>query len=85
MQFLRDSKMIVLGYDKQTERGDINFIDAGEPKVKDFFYNKLVGGVGGIECFQDGRNILIADKKGMFSYIDLFKALNLGDIEEKKI
>ena len=27
MQFLKDSKMIVLGYDKQAERGDINFID----------------------------------------------------------
>lgn len=51
MEFLKDSKMIVLGYDKQAQRGDINFIDASEPKVKDFFYNKLDGGVGGIQCF----------------------------------
>ena len=29
MHFLKDSKMIVLGYDKQSERGDINFIDVG--------------------------------------------------------
>ena len=28
---------------------------------------------------------MIADRKGMFSYIDLFKALNLNDIEEKRI
>lgn len=85
MEFLKDSKMIVLGYDKQAERGDINFIDASEPKVKDFFYNKLDGGVGGIQCFEDGRTILIADKKGMFSYIDLFKELNLNDIEDKRV
>ena len=85
MEFLRDSKMVVLGYDKQSERGDINFIDASEPKIKDFFYNKLEGGVGGIACFQNGYNIMIADRKGMFSYIDLFKALNLNDIKDKEI
>lgn len=26
MQFLKDSNFIVLGYNKQTDRGDINFI-----------------------------------------------------------
>ena len=85
MEFLRDSKMVVLGYDKQSERGDINFIDVSEPQVKDFFYNKLAGGVGGIQCFRNGHDILIADRKGMFSYIDLFKSLDLNDIEDKKV
>jgi len=27
MKFLRDCKTVVLGYDKASERGDINFID----------------------------------------------------------
>lgn len=85
MQFLKDSKMIVLGYDKQAQRGDINFIDTSEPKIKDFFYNKLDGGVGGVQCFEDGKTILIADRRGMFSYIDLFKDLNLNDIEQQRI
>jgi hypothetical protein len=26
MHFLKDNNFVVLGYDKQTERGDINFI-----------------------------------------------------------
>lgn len=26
MQFLKDSNYVILGYDKQTDRGDINFI-----------------------------------------------------------
>jgi hypothetical protein len=26
MHFLKDSNFVVLGYDKQTDRGDINFI-----------------------------------------------------------
>lgn len=43
------------------------------------------GGVGGIQCFDDGKTILIADRKGMFSYIDLFKELNLNDIEDKRV
>ena len=28
MRFLKDNKTIVLGYDKTSERGDINFVDA---------------------------------------------------------
>ena len=28
MEFLKDNKTIVLGYDKTSERGDINFADA---------------------------------------------------------
>lgn len=28
MKFLKDGKTIILGYDKTSERGDINFIDA---------------------------------------------------------
>ena len=27
MEFLKDSKTIILGYDKSSERGDVNFID----------------------------------------------------------
>lgn len=81
MQFLKDSNYVVLGYDKQTDRGDINFIAVNELKNKDFYYNKLSTGVGGIQCFEDGRNILIADKKGVFSFIDLFKELNYADID----
>lgn len=85
MEFLKDSKMIVLGYDKQSERGDINLIDVGEPKIKDFFYNKLAGGIGGIQCFGDGKSILIADRKGMFSYINVFTVPDLHDIEAKRV
>jgi hypothetical protein len=73
MHFLKDSNFVVLGYDKQTERGDINFIAVNELKSRDFYYNKLSTGVGGIQCFDDGRNVLIADKKGVFSFIDMFK------------
>lgn len=54
-------------------------------KNRDFYYNKLSTGVGGIQCFDDGRNILIADKKGVFSFIDMFKELNYNDIENKRI
>lgn len=73
MKFLKDNKNIVLGYDKTSERGDINFIDASEPKISDFYYNKLQGGLGGLSCFEDGRFILAADKKGIFAYVDLSK------------
>ena len=45
----------------------------------------MTGGIGGIACFQNGYNIMIADRKGMFSYIDLFQALNLNDIKDKAI
>lgn len=51
MIFLKDNKNIILGYDKTSERGDINFIDSSEPKISDFYYNKLQGGLGGISCF----------------------------------
>ena len=85
MHFLKDSNYVILGYDKQTDRGDINFISVSELKNKDFYYNKLNTGVGGIQCFEDGRNILIADKKGTFSYIDMFKELNYNDIDDKRI
>lgn len=32
MHFLKDSNFVVLGYDKQTDRGDINFIAVNELK-----------------------------------------------------
>jgi hypothetical protein len=51
MRFLKDNKTIILGYDKTSERGDINFIDVCEPKISDFYYNKLIGGLGGLSCF----------------------------------
>lgn len=76
MHFLKDSNHIILGYDKQTDRGDINFLSVNELKPMDFYYNKLAIGIGGIECFKNGRTILISDKKGMFFYIDIFKTLN---------
>jgi hypothetical protein len=85
MQFLKDNKNIILGYDKTSERGDINFIDAAEPKISDFYYNKLQGGLGGISCFQDGRFILAADKKGIFTYVDLSKGPNIEDIKANSI
>lgn len=85
MHFLKDSNFVVLGYDKQTDRGDINFIAVNELKNREFYYNKLSTGVGGIQCFDDGRNILIADKKGVFSFIEMLKELNHSDIDGKKI
>lgn len=85
MHFLKDSNFVVIGYDKQTERGDINFISVNELKNRDFYYNKMNTGIGGIQLFDDGRNILIADKKGVFSFIDMFKELNYTDIENKRI
>lgn len=51
MSFLKDNKTIILGYDKTSERGDINFADTSEPKISDFYYNKLNGGLGGLACF----------------------------------
>lgn len=85
MKFLKDNKNIILGYDKTSERGDINFIDASEPKISDFYYNKLTGGLGGISCFEDGRFVLTADKKGVFAYVDLSKGPNIEDIKSNSI
>ena len=85
MKFLKDNKNIVLGYDKTSERGDINFIDASEPKISDFYYNKLQGGLGGISCYEDGRFILAADKKGVFAYVDLSKGPNIEDIKANSV
>jgi hypothetical protein len=85
MEFLKDSKTIILGYDKSSERGDINFIDMSEPKVNDFYYNKLQGGMGGLTVFKDGRFIIVADKKGGFTFIDMFQGPNIDDIKNKSI
>ena len=81
MEFLKDSKNIILGYDKTSERGDINFADASEPKISDFYYNKLQGGLGGIACLDDGRYVIVADKKGVFAWVDLSKGPNIDDIK----
>lgn len=81
MKFLKDNKTIILGYDKTSERGDINFIDAAEPKISEFYYNKLQGGLGGLACFEDGRYVLAADKKGVFTYVDMSKGPNIDDIK----
>lgn len=51
MHFLKDSNYVILGYDKQTDRGDINFIAVNELSNKDFYYNRLATGIGGIQCF----------------------------------
>ena len=32
-------------------------------------------------CFQDGRFVLVADKKGVFAYVDLAKGPNIDDIK----
>ena len=85
MQFLKDNKTIVLGYDKTSERGDINFADSSEPKISDFYYNKLQSGLGGIACLDDGRFILAADKKGVFAWIDLSKGPNIDDIKSNSL
>jgi hypothetical protein len=85
MKFLRDCKTVVLGYDKSSERGDINFIDVAEPKINDFYYNKLQGGMGGLACFRDGRHIIVADKKGNFTFIDMSQGPNIDDIKNKNI
>ena len=85
MQFLKDNKTIVLGYDKTSERGDINFADASEPKIDDFYYNKLQSGLGGIACMNDGRFLLAADKKGWFAWVDRSKGPNIDDIRANSI
>ena len=85
MQFLKDNKNIILGYDKTSERGDINFADSSEPKISDFYYNKLTGGLGGLACFDDGRYAIAADKKGVFAWIDMSKGPNIEDIKSNSI
>lgn len=85
MQYLKDSKMIILGYDKTSERGDINFADSSEPKISDFYYNKLQSGLGGIACLDDGRYVIAADKKGVFAWIDLSKGPNIDDIKANSL
>ena len=37
--------------------------------------------MGGISCFKDGRFVLVADKKGVFAYVDLAKGPNIEDIK----
>lgn len=56
-----------------------------EPKINDFYYNKLQGGMGGLACFKEGRFIIVADKKGNFTFIDLFQGPNIDDIKNKNI
>ncbi len=80
---MKDSKTVLLGYEKSSERGDINFLDTSEPKITDFYFNKFVGGIGGIGVFQNGRYVLVADKKGYFSNVDMFKGPNIEDIKDK--
>lgn len=75
----------MLGYDKSSERGDINFIDTSEPKINDFYYNKLQGGFGGAAVFKDGRYIIVSDKKGNFTFIDVLQGPNIDDIKNKTI
>ena len=60
-------------------------MDCSEPKINDFYYNKLNGGMGGIACFQDGRFVLVADKKGVFSYVDLAKGPDIEDIKSASV
>ncbi len=45
----------------------------------------MQGGLGGIGCFEDAQKIMIADRKGAFTFIDLVKALNIEDIKSKVI
>ncbi len=85
MKFLKDNKTIILGYDKTSERGDINFLDAAEPKINGIYYNKLQLGFGGLSVFEDGRYIIVADKKGVFTFVDLSKGPNIDDIKDNSI
>jgi hypothetical protein len=41
--------------------------------------------MGGLSVFRDGRFILVADKKGGFTFIDMFQGPNIDDIKNKSI
>ncbi len=69
MAFLKSSKEVVVGYSRP-DRGDINFIDSLKPRVIEFFYKELTGGLGGMVPMQDGKKVFIADQKGKFTWID---------------
>jgi hypothetical protein len=41
--------------------------------------------MGGLACFRDGRYIIVADKKGNFTFIDMSQGPNIDDIKNKNI
>jgi hypothetical protein len=41
--------------------------------------------MGGLAVFKDGRYIIIADKKGTFTFIDMFQGPNIDDIKNRSI
>lgn len=41
--------------------------------------------MGGLAVFRDGRYIIVADKKGGFTFIDMFQGPNIDDIKNKSI
>lgn len=81
MCFLKSSQEVVVAYNRP-DRGDINFIDASKPRVVEFYFKELSGGLGGVAPMQDGRNVIIADRKGKFTHIDVVTK-NLTEIKDK--
>ena len=81
MVYLKSGKEIVVGYNRP-DRGDINFIEPSTPRVIEFYYKELTLGLGGIAAYQDGRRIMIADRKGRFTWIDVVTK-DLNDIKAK--
>lgn len=81
MAYLKSSKEVVVGYDRP-DRGDINFIDSSKPRVVEFFYKDLSGGLGGLAPLQDGKKVMIADRKGKFTWIDVVTK-DLKEINDK--
>ena len=41
--------------------------------------------MGGLACFRDGRYIIVADKKGNFTMIDIFRGPDIEDIRNRTI
>jgi hypothetical protein len=41
--------------------------------------------MGGLAVFRDGRYIIVSDKKGTFTFIDMFQGPNIDDIKNKSI
>ena len=41
--------------------------------------------MGGLAVFRDGRYIIVSDKKGSFTFIDMFQGPNIDDIKNKNI
>lgn len=70
-----------MGYGRP-DRGDINFIDSSKPRVVEFFYKELTGGLGGLAPYQDGKRVMIADRKGKFTWIDVVTK-DLKEINDK--